>query len=90
MSILFLTTLEYGSAVCVLDDYASIKGVVRFAQFAEDKTFIEVYITGLSPGKHGIHIHAYGDISDGDNTIGMYLMINDSIHEIVLQSCVNY
>jgi Cu-Zn family superoxide dismutase len=53
-------------AVCVLThtETSSIKGVIRFE---EDKngTIIRINVQGLTPGKHGIHIHQAGDLTDG-------------------------
>ena len=42
-------------------------GVVRFTQMG-DKVKIEADVEGLKPGKHGFHIHAYGDCSAPDGT----------------------
>jgi len=53
-------------AVCVLThtETSSITGVIRFE---EDKngTIIRINVQGLTPGKHGIHIHQAGDLTDG-------------------------
>ena len=34
-------------------------------QVADDQCILEGTVDGLQPGKHGIHIHEYGDISEG-------------------------
>eukprot|EP01104_Vermistella_antarctica_P006966 TRINITY_DN17684_c0_g1_i1.p1 TRINITY_DN17684_c0_g1~~TRINITY_DN17684_c0_g1_i1.p1 ORF type:complete len:166 (+),score=34.13 TRINITY_DN17684_c0_g1_i1:42-500(+) len=53
------------NAVCVLKG-DSVKGVVKFSQEAEDKpTKIEATFEGLAPGKHGFHVHQYGDNTNG-------------------------
>ena len=31
---------------------------------------VSVEVTGVSPGKHGLHIHQYGDCTDGGNAAG--------------------
>tara|TARA_A100000171_G_scaffold41931_1_gene42991 strand:+ start:129 stop:830 length:702 start_codon:yes stop_codon:yes gene_type:complete len=45
----------------------SAQGTVRFRP-SEDKQamLVQVEITGLSPGKHGFHVHANGDCSSPD------------------------
>ena len=50
-----------------------VSGTVTFTQ-QDDGVLIEADITGLSPGKHGFHIHQYGDISaaDGKSTGGHF------------------
>lgn len=35
-----------------------------------EPVLIEVSIIGLSPGKHGFHIHERGDLSDGCTSTG--------------------
>jgi len=44
----------------------SIKGIVRFIETPEG-CVIDGTVNGLSPGEHGMHIHEYGDITDGCN-----------------------
>ncbi|KAI8349640.1 copper/zinc superoxide dismutase [Choanephora cucurbitarum] len=52
-------------------DNSTISGTVRFTQSDDDApTQIVANITGLSVGKHGIHIHQFGDISQGCATVG--------------------
>ena len=50
-----------------------VSGTVTFTQ-QDDGVLVEADITGLSPGKHGFHIHQYGDISaaDGKSTGGHF------------------
>lgn len=45
----------------------SVKGVVRFIQLDEKRCVIDGTIDGLSPGLHGLHVHQFGDISNGCN-----------------------
>lgn len=42
-----------------------IKGVIRLVQLTKDLCLIDGTVDGLSPGKHALNIHTYGDISDG-------------------------
>merc|ERR1711879_867746 len=52
-----------GAAVCILQR-EKVKGVVRFIQMGEERVLVEATVHGLSPGKHGIHIHKTGNIQD--------------------------
>jgi Cu-Zn family superoxide dismutase len=45
----------------------TVQGVVRFTKVLEDVK-IEADVEGLTPGKHGFHIHIYGDCSAPDGT----------------------
>jgi len=40
-----------------------VQGIVRFTQ-VKDGVHVVADLSGLTPGKHGFHIHAYGDCSD--------------------------
>ena len=53
-------------AICVLTHTKSpsIKGTIRFEEDG-DETVIRINIQGLTPGKHGFHIHQAGDLTDG-------------------------
>jgi Cu-Zn family superoxide dismutase len=41
-----------------------VSGTVTFTILENGKVKVEATITNLTPGKHGIHIHEYGDCSD--------------------------
>lgn len=45
-------------------------GTITFTQVEENKCKIDYEIKGLSPGKHGFHIHEKADFSDGCNSAG--------------------
>jgi Cu-Zn family superoxide dismutase len=50
-------------AVAVIHGFKShIEGVVHFMA-TDDGVMIRGEITGLTPGKHGFHIHEFGDVS---------------------------
>lgn len=57
------------SAVCVLQPTAGndVSGVVRFTQ-TDKGVRIVADVKGLTPGKHGFHIHQYGDCTAPDGT----------------------
>lgn len=43
-----------------------IKGTVIFTEKSTDEVIIDINLTGLKKNhKHGFHIHQYGDLSDG-------------------------
>lgn len=46
---------------------SDVRGIVTFTQSAEGVKIV-ADITGLSPGKHGFHIHEFGDCSGKDAT----------------------
>jgi len=55
------------TAIAVLNPTAgnNVKGVVRFIE-VKDGIKVVADIEGLAPGKHGFHIHQYGDCSSSD------------------------
>uniref|UniRef100_F6Y0R2 Superoxide dismutase copper chaperone n=1 Tax=Xenopus tropicalis TaxID=8364 RepID=F6Y0R2_XENTR len=59
-----------GAAVAMMSGEGSIQGVVRFIQTSENTCIIEGTLDGLSPGLHGIHVHEFGDISNGCESCG--------------------
>lgn len=54
-----------GAAVAMLETGDPVRGVVRLLQVAQETCIIDGTIDGLSPGKHSLRVHQYGDISDG-------------------------
>eukprot|EP01084_Bolivina_argentea_P001419 2615_1 len=57
-------------AVCILNASggSKVKGTVVFEQHITSShrlTKITAQVSGLTPGKHGFHIHELGDLSDG-------------------------
>ncbi|XP_076277820.1 copper chaperone for superoxide dismutase isoform X2 [Lasioglossum baleicum] len=56
-----------------------IMGVIRFAQ-TPDGCIIDGTVDGLKPGKHGIHIHECGDISEGCHSVGEHFNPNNTLH----------
>jgi Cu-Zn family superoxide dismutase len=55
------------TAVAVFDNSASpgLSGVVHLTEISPELTRISGYISGLSPGEHGFHIHKDGDLTEG-------------------------
>ncbi|XP_018416990.1 PREDICTED: superoxide dismutase [Cu-Zn] [Nanorana parkeri] len=52
-------------AICVLKGSEVVAGVVRFEQEGDGPVKVNIHITGLTDGKHGFHIHTYGDNTNG-------------------------
>ncbi|XP_037946538.1 extracellular superoxide dismutase [Cu-Zn] isoform X3 [Teleopsis dalmanni] len=56
-------------AIAYLDDPAGVsqvKGNITFTQNAcGENVYIRIYVTGLTPGKHGFHVHEKGDLTNG-------------------------
>jgi len=63
-------TEETVTAVCVLEHSDTVKGTILLKQQADGPTMIVGKITGLEPGKHGFHIHEFGDLSNGCESAG--------------------
>lgn len=57
------------SAVAVLTatEGSKVSGLVTFTEVA-DGVQVDASISGLSPGKHGFHVHEYGDCSSADGS----------------------
>ena len=62
-------------AICVLHPTQGnqVSGVVTFTQMS-DHVLVEATVSGSTPGKHGFHIHQFGDTtsSDGKSTGGHF------------------
>ena len=59
-------------AICIMnpDGDSGVKGLVKLVQPAGGKVKIVAEISGLKPGKHGFHIHQYGNLTEGCKTAG--------------------
>ncbi|KAG8293877.1 copper chaperone for superoxide dismutase [Homalodisca vitripennis] len=60
--------------------YGKVKGVVRLVQLDNDHCVIDGTIDGLSPGRHGLHIHECGDISQGCGSVGEHFSLQNTRH----------
>ncbi|MEU4213205.1 superoxide dismutase family protein [Streptomyces sp. NPDC026206] len=60
-------------AVAVLRGEPGVSGIATFEQAAEGApTRIQIEVHGLAPGKHGVHIHEFGDITNGLTSTGAH------------------
>ena len=50
--------------------YKNVHGTIYFDELADGSTRVHGSIRGLPPGKHGFHIHEYGDTTDGCKSMG--------------------
>ena len=52
-------------AICVLTQTnPGISGTVEFKELSKQEVQIKVNMKGMTPGKHGFHIHEAGDLTD--------------------------
>ncbi len=70
-------------AICVLEpvDRSGVTGVIYFRQVG-DRVHVSGRIGGLTPGRHGFHVHQFGDLSDrvkGESAGGHF---SDSGHKM--------
>lgn len=69
------------TAVCVLGNSQQVKGTIRFVQEADGApTKISVQINGLAPGKHGFHVHQFGDNTNGCVSAGGHFNPHNKNH----------
>ena len=67
-------------AVCIMENKEKgIRGIVNFVDNGST-TKITAEFTGLPEGKHGFHIHEFGDLSDGCNTAGPHFNPYEKTH----------
>ncbi|KAI8099605.1 copper/zinc superoxide dismutase [Halteromyces radiatus] len=60
-------------AVCVVRGNTDVTGTIKFVQESEnDPTTIEASLSGLTPGKHGFHVHEFGDNTNGCISAGAH------------------
>lgn len=58
-----------------------ITGQVNFKKIAPAGVEVKINISGVAPGKHGFHIHQYGDCSAPDGTsAGGHFAVGDHPH----------
>ena len=63
-------SLDTVVAQCDLQHSDTVKGTILLMQGPGTPTLIKGSISGLAPGKHGFHIHEFGDMSEGCKSMG--------------------
>ncbi|XP_051973390.1 superoxide dismutase [Cu-Zn] [Xyrauchen texanus] len=73
--------MEAKKAVCVLKGTGEVTGTVYFDQ-QNEKAPVKVTgeITGLTKGKHGFHVHAFGDNTNGCISAGPHFNPHNKSH----------
>ncbi|KAI9305929.1 copper/zinc superoxide dismutase [Cunninghamella echinulata] len=68
-------------AVAVLRGNSNVTGTVTFTQESENApTTIEASLSGLTEGKHGFHVHEFGDNTNGCISAGAHFNPNGHTH----------
>ena len=70
------------SAICVFTNNMTknISGKVDIHRNKKRGLQIKINISGISPGKHGFHIHEYGDLSEGCGSLCSHYNPTHSVH----------
>ena len=75
-------------AQCELEHSDKVKGRILLMQAPSTPTLIKGTITGLEPGEHGFHIHEFGDMSKGCESMGGHYNPNGVDHGDIEQGHV--
>ncbi|GAA5815390.1 hypothetical protein MFLAVUS_008898 [Mucor flavus] len=60
---------------------SEVTGTISFSQeFKHGPTWVYANITGLTPGDHGLHIHQFGDLSNGCISTGPHYNPHNETH----------
>lgn len=62
-----------------------VNGEIKFTQI-NNVVLAEGEITGLTPGKHGFHVHEKGDLSNGCASTGTHF----NPHKVILHNEISF
>lgn len=75
-----LQPLERGMVkVTPLTEDSKVEGLVTFTETKEG-TQVRAILEGLPPGKHGFHVHEFGDLGNEGNDAGSHYNPNNTKH----------
>ncbi|KAJ2340155.1 copper chaperone [Coemansia erecta] len=71
------TSGNIGAAVCIFEEGRAMadsktRGLARFVQVSEDICFVDITVSGIAEGAHGVAIHENGDLSDVPGSCGKH------------------
>ncbi|ORX68006.1 copper chaperone for superoxide dismutase [Linderina pennispora] len=68
------TNGNIGAAVCIFEEGRRLtdrtKGLARFVQVSDSLCFVDITVSGIPDGDHGVAIHAAGDLSNVPESCG--------------------
>ena len=62
----------YAISILKEDSNSGVNGLTKFYQKAGNPTKIITRISGLKAGKHGFHVHEFGNLTEGCKTAGAH------------------
>eukprot|EP00898_Chlorokybus_atmophyticus_P000455 jgi/Chlat1/140/Chrsp1S03230 len=57
-----------------------VEGYVLFTQQETGPCIVEAHLTGLTPGKHGWHVHEFGNLTQACNSTGGHYNPTEAVH----------
>ncbi|KAJ1792626.1 copper chaperone [Coemansia sp. RSA 353] len=74
-----------GAAVCIFEEGRAMadsktRGLARFVQVSKDICFVDITVSGIAEGAHGVAIHENGDLSSVPESCGKHWNPDQSEH----------
>jgi len=70
----------YAIAVLQQDLNSGVSGIAKFIQPPGGKVIVNAVVKGLKAGKHGFHIHEFGNLTEGCKTAGAHFNPTKKTH----------